>query len=270
MGGHGSMDAPSGRSQKAVRAHLPANGEGTIDGSPTAARHWTRRAQRGFTVVELLVVIAILAVMAGGGIYLLGMITHSHLKDEATRMATAMRYTSDQAGLNNRQYRMIIDLDSQEYYTEVTEEEVVLEDALDDIDDRYDEGLLPEEVREMEEQRRSQRGSMFREEEDDPFGISQRTGYQRAEESQVEPRELDNNIIIERVRVETRSSPVTEGRVAIHYFPSGLQQQAKVVFRDPSSEMRYTLITEPLTGRVHVYSGERELPEDFGEEEYRG
>ena len=228
-------------------------------------------AMRGFTAVELLVVIAIMAIMAGGGVYLMGMLTHGQLKDEAMHMATTIRYTSDVAGLNNRQYRMIIDLENNEYHTEVTEDDVILKAAFDDLDSRYDdEGMLPEEVRELEERRAGQRSEMYREEEDDPFGISRRTGFQRPEDSQLEPRELHQDIIIESVRVENRTRPITQGKVAIYFFPNGLQQQAKIVLRDTTSEMRYTLVTEPLTGRVHVYSGKKEMGDDFGGEEHDG
>lgn len=248
------------------------------DASPRRQSRWerwettgaVRCGQRGVTVVELLVVIAILSLISAGGVYMIGVITHSDLRSEASSLATAIEYTADQAGLNNRQYRMVIDLDSQEYYTEVTEDEVVVVGDEDELEEAHDRGALPDEVREMmEEERATEEQNMSREEEDDPFGISQRTGFQQPEESELERHELAD-IEIERVRVETQHRPVTQGRVAIHFFSNGLQHRAKIVLRDPASDTRYTLLTEPLTGRVHVQSGEVEVPDDFGQEEYDG
>ncbi len=225
---------------------------------------------RGMTLIELMVVLTIVAMMAGGGVYMVSLLTHGQLKDEAMRFASVTKYTYNQAALNNRQYRLVIDLDTQEYYTEVTDAAVVVDHTSDEAQDAFDEGMLPDELRRQEEEQRRERSGMFREEEDDPFGMSRRTGYQRAEDAVVEPRELRHNIEFERVNVEGRSRAVTSGRVAIHFFANGMQQQAQVVMVDPSSDAAFTLETEPLTGRVRIYAGEREEPEDFGQEEYDG
>ena len=225
---------------------------------------------RGITLVELMVVLSIVAMMAGGGIYMVGLLTHGQLKDESMRLASVVKYTYNQAALNNRQYRLVIDLDSQEYYTEVTDSAVVVDARSSEAQEAFQEGMLPDELRRQEEEREQERSGMFREEEDDPFGMSRRTGFQRAEDAVVEARELRHNIEFEQVHVEGRSRPATSGRVAIHFFANGLQQQAQIVLRDPSSDAVYTLETEPLTGRVRIFSGEREVPEDFGQEEYDG
>ena len=223
---------------------------------------------RGMTLIEILLVLMIMAGLTAGGVYMINMVTHSQLKDESMRFITTAQYTYDQAALNNRQYRLVIDLDTNEYYTEVTDADVVITDTEEDTRGSFDEGLLPEEARELEEQRRSERRGLFDDKEDDPFGISQRTGYQRAEDRVIEPRELRHGIEFESVRTENREQPVRRGRAAISFFPSGQQQQAHVVLVDPSTEAQFTLVTEPLTGRIIAYSGEREIDDDFGEEEY--
>ncbi len=221
--------------------------------------------------MELMVVLAILAMLAGGGVYMVGLVTHGQLKDEAMRLSSAMRYTSNQAALNNRQYRLIIDFENNEYFTEVTDSDVVIDGTDEEAQQAFDDGLLPEEVRQMERERQAQRGGgLFDDKEADPFGLSRRTGFERAEDSVVKPRTLRHGIRFESVRTENRRRPIEDGRAAIHFFPNGLQQQAQIVLRDPSSEARFTLITEPLTGRIIAYSGLREVPDDFGEEEHDG
>ena len=218
------------------------------------------------TVIEILVVLFIVTGLIGGGTYLVGMMTHGNLKDEAMRFTSTAQYTYEQAALNNRQYRLVIDLDSQEYYTEVTESAVVMDADSDEAEAAYDDGLLPEEARarELEDDRDS---DLFDDAGHDPFGVSRSTSYQRAEDAHVEPRTLDDGIEFHRVLVESRERPATSGRVAIHFFPNGLQQQAHIVFVDTSTDTKFTLVTEPLTGRIKAYSGDREIPEDFGEEE---
>lgn len=216
----------------------------------------------GVTLVEILVVLVVVAGILGAGISMMGLLTQSHLKEETMRMTSAIQYTYSQAALNNTPYRLVIDLDNNQYYTEMSESRVVMREASQELD----EGLLPEEVRQMEADRRSRRSDLFREEEDDPFGISRRVGYQRADDAVIEPRTLGNGIEFYSVHTANMARPVTRGRAAINFFPNGFQQQAIIILIEPESEAKFTLITEPLTGRVRLYSGERSSPDDFGQE----
>lgn len=223
------------------------------------------RTARGLTLIEILVVLLIVAGVMGMGVMMFGLVGQSQLKDEAMRLTSAIQYTYSQAALNNTPYRLVIDLETNEYYTEMGQGRVVVKEAVSD----FQEGLLPEEARALEEERRAQRRDLFREQEDDPFGISRRVGYQRADEAVIKPRALKNDIRFESVLTSNFTRPVEQGKVAINFFPNGFQQQARIVLVD-SREAKFTLITEPLTGRVRVYSGERDVDEGFGKEVKHG
>ena len=235
-------------------------------GSLRTGRTWAT-VPRGMTLIEIMVVLFIVTGLVGGGIYMMSLLTHGKLKDEAMRFSSTAQYTYDQAALNNRQYRLVIDLDSGEYFTEVTESDVIMDTGSEEAQAAYEEGLLPDEAREMEAKREADRSQMFNEDGDDPFGISRRTGYQRPEDGLVEPRQLEEGIRFEQVLTESRERPVRDGRAAVHFFPNGMQQQAHIVLVDDASGAKFTLITEPLTGRIRTFSGDEEVPEDFGEVE---
>lgn len=237
-----------------------------IERGASAAVSPVPQARRGMTLIEILVVLFIVSGLVGGSLYVAAVLTHASLKEEAMRFVSTAQYTYDQAALNSRQYRLVIDLDTNEYYTEVTEAELMMDQDSEQVEAAYDDGLLPEEARDPTGGSGDD-NDLFREEGHDPFGVSRRTGYQSAEDRLVEPRSLDEGIEFERVLTETNTRPVQEGQAAIHFFPNGMQQQAYVVLRDTSSDARFTLITEPLTGRIHVHSGEEAVPDDFGEEE---
>lgn len=215
---------------------------------------------KGLTLTEILIVLAIVGGLLTAGLSMMGLMTQGQLKKEAMRMTSTIQYAYNQAALNNRPYRLVIDLDNQEYYTEISDRRVVVSTTEED----FEAGYLPEEARLMQESRRQRRNEFFREEEDDPFGMSQRVGFQRAEDAVISPRSLGNGIQFESVLTDNFTNPVREGKAAIHFFPNGFQQQARVVLVDPDSGAKFTLITEPLTGRVKVYSGEEEIPESFG------
>ncbi len=245
--------------------HIPAGQKPALPGDLSAS---VSRA-RGMTLIELLMVIVIVAGLAGGGVLMIGLLTQGNLKSEARSLATAMQYTYDQAALNNRNYRLVINLDDNSYHTELSDSEVVIDDSSDEAVEAFDDGMLPEELRQQEAERSSGTDSLFRDEEHDPFGMSRRQGYKRAEDAILEAHTLRDGITFQSVRTETRPRPATSGRVAINFFSSGLQQEAIIILQD-SAGAKFTLISEPLTGRVRVYSGEREDPDDFGPEEYDG
>ena len=223
-------------------------------------RRTSLHSPKGMTLTEILIVLAIVGGLLTAGLSMMGVMTQGQLRKEAMRMTSTIQYAYNQAALNNRPYRLVIDLETQEYYTEVSDRRVVVSAVQED----YDQGLLPEEARLMQEARRQRRNEFFREEEDDPFGMSRRVGFQRAEDAVISPRTLGNGIRFESVLTDNFRNPVREGKVAIHFFPNGFQQQAQVVLVDPDSGAKFTLITEPLTGRVRIYSGEQDIPDTFG------
>ena len=225
---------------------------------------------RGMTLLEIMIVLFILAMLAAGSIYTMSVLTHGQLKDEARRFTSAAQYTYNQAALTNRPFRLVIDLDNQTYRTEVSDAAVVIDESSDEARQAYDEGLLPEEARMLEEQRRAERRGMFSDKDHDPFGISRRTSFQKADDRVLEERELRHGIEFEYVRTEAHRREIRNGRAVVYFYPNGMQQQAVIVMRDPSSDARITLITEPLTGRIRAYTGDYRVPDDFGEESFDG
>ncbi|MFU8804937.1 MAG: Tfp pilus assembly protein FimT/FimU [Bradymonadaceae bacterium] len=218
---------------------------------------------RGFTIIELLVVLVIAAGLMGLGVSMLNILSHSALKDESMRLTSVIKYTYHQAALNNAQYRLVLDLDQGTYHTEVTESPVVPKM----IDLESSEGMLPEEAQELEKQYRAKH-DLFNERENDPFGMHQRKpSYQRISDGEVEPRSLPDGIRIIRVVTAYQRRPFESGRAAVSFFPNGFQQHVMIYLGDEHGGVS-TLVTEPLTGRVRIYSRELDVPSNFGEEEY--
>lgn len=219
------------------------------------------RHERGVTLVELLVVLALVGGIMSIGVYMLGLLTHTKLKDEAMRLTSAIKYTYSQAGLNNAQYRLVFDLDTNEYYSEVTNSPVVIESS--DVNDS--EGLLPEEARELAERFQAD-NDLFAKNEADPFNLNRKVTFERVQDGVLQPKKLPEGIRIFKVQTAHQRLPFESGKASISFFRNGFQEQALVVLGDESGA-RYTLITEPLTGRVNIYSGELQTPPGFGEEE---
>lgn len=236
-------------------------GEAVSAGEASTGEGDRRRQASGITVVELLVVMAIISIIMGLGAYSLGQLTNSDLREDSNRVASAIKYTYSNAAINNTQYRLVFDLDSGQYYTEVSKGPVVDESptggALGGSDD-----FLTEEAQKLADKVEKE-SDLFADEEENPFGVNRRVSYERVEDAVLKRTKLRSGNRFERIIAANSEEDITEGRASVTFFPNGFQEQVMIVIRGESGAA-YTLITEPLTGMVRTYSGEIEIPEDFG------
>lgn len=220
------------------------------------------RHRRGITLVELMVTIAIVVGLLGAGAYSMGFVAQSGLKNEAMRLTSAMNYTWSRAAMNNAQYRMIFNLENGSYRTEVTSAPVVEKERSGDSEE-----YLSEEAREAQEEQENERErEMGATDDSDPFEVNRKPSYEEVEDSELKKHDLRSGVRIQEVIPCDREQPVQEGNAAVHFFPNGFQQPAIIVLTNASGDF-YSLKTEPLTGRVRVFSKRLDKTEDCGEPE---
>lgn len=220
------------------------------------------RNQRGFTLIELLVTLAIVVGLIGLGAYSIGFVTRNELKTEAMRLTSAIKYTWSQAAVNNAQYRMVFDLSGNAYHTEITDAPVISESS---ASEEGTEEFISEEAQKAQEEDEEE-NSLFADEEKDPFNVDTKPTYERVEDSVLKPRKLEGGIEIDQVIPCNREKPIESGKAAIHFFPNGFQEPAIIILKNAAG-IRYSLKTEPLTGRVKIYSKKLEKTEDCGKPE---
>lgn len=201
---------------------------------------------RGFTLVETLVVLAIAAGMMGAAVYGLNIITAADLRDEAMRITSVMQYTWSRAAVEQVNYRLVLDLDTNTYWTEVSDAAVVkqVSDANELRRERAPRGADPAELEAREEQMGF---------ETDPFGISRPTDFSRAESAAIDAKNFHEGVEIYQVLTTRQDQPIREGQVAVSFFPDGFQEPVIIVLKD-ARDAYYSIINEPLTGRVKIYS----------------
>lgn len=228
--------------------------------SPAAHRALRNRSTAGFTIMELLVVMAIIAGLTGAAIYGISAITATDLRNEAMRMTSVMKYTWTQAAINNTQYRMVLDLDTNEYSVQVTDSPV----APPAPEQQGEEGLLPEEAMELENKQNVEASDPFRDGSSDPFGIYNAPTYERVQNAVFQGRTLKENLKFHQVWTVGNETPIRKGKVAVGFFPDGFQQQVIIVLTD-GQDNYYSIANEPLTGRVKIYSKLIEPDDAFGQ-----
>ncbi len=234
-----------------------------------------RGTRAGFTLVEVMVVLAIMAGMMGGAALLLGTLEAGKMRGEAIKLTSALKYTYAQAAVNNSRYRIVFDLDAGTYNAEVVRSAIVSGGPAPGgipgtpgfgvaAEDEDDSEFLTDEARALGEQK-DREDDLFDEDEDNPFGVNRRVTYERVQDGVIDPGKLKDGIKFSRI-VVAGAVDRTEGTASVTFFPNGFQEPALIYMEDASGAM-FTIKTEPLTGRVKLYSRELEIPQDFGEGE---
>ncbi len=212
---------------------------------------------RGFSLVEVLVVLAIVAGLLGVATGAITSLSANDLKSSAMGVSASLKYTYNQAGMNNTHYRVVFDLDEGQYYSEIVRAAHLTAAPPDEQDEEY----LTEEARELERKKR-EKESLFDKDEDNPFGVNRKVSYERVQDALIKPKPLKPGVRI--ARVYTAGGEVIEdGLAVINYYPTGWQDPVVIHFEDDDGDV-FSLITEPLTGRIKLRSEEYIPDDDFG------
>ncbi len=196
----------------------------------------------------MLVVLTIVAGMFAVAIYGMNVLTASDLRDEAMRLTSVMKSTWAQAAIKHANYRLVLDLDSNKYWTEVTDAAVVKRLAADDSS----EGKLDEQRQDRANEQNAAASDLFGK-ESDPWGINQPTSFEKAKTAAIDPKNFKDGVQIYEVLTARQERPITSGKVAVGFYPSGFQEPVIIVLKNKRGEY-YSLVNEPLTGRVKIYS----------------
>lgn len=208
-----------------------------------------------------MVVLTIIATITGIGAYSLGMVGGNQLKSDALRIASVIKYTYANACLNNTRYRLVVELGTGNYYSEVTDEPVI---SL--AEQSADEEMLTEEARELAKSK-DREDDLFDEREANPFGVNRRISFERVQDVIIKDTKLGQGIVF--AKAYTPRFPekaLEEGRAAVSFFPNGYMEPLLLIIKDEEGNA-YSLLTEAMTGRVQVMSGEIDPPEGFAEVE---
>ena len=203
----------------------------------------TLGSYRGMTLVEMMVVLAIIVAITGMGFWSMGLMARSKLRDETLRFSGAVTYVYHQAALRNIVYRLVIDMDENEYWSEVAEGNVKLPSPDDDgfVNPFEDDDLSDEEM----------------------FKLHRPPVFESSEDTLLKKRKLEEPLRFAGVITEHNQEMIVEGKVTITFFPSGYAERAFLYLSD--GQGYYSISIDSLTGKVHTYSSRKEIPSDFFE-----
>lgn len=248
-----------------------------------------RGRSRGFTLVEMLIVIAIISLISFSLIASFGAGRRASATRAANQMAATMRFAFDKARTEGAYYRLEVDLDNGTFTLQKADEAMYMPATSRDgkrmeIDPDKLEDQAERDKRASESYFSSVQSKVLGSSADDtldPYAV-QVEEVPRAREplfeqfdpantvtGVIEPIELPERVKVVSVRTEHDFAPITEGKTYIYFFPQGRTQMTHIQLEDTKGEDKWTIMMQPLTGRVTI-KGELidlELPEDILEDE---
>lgn len=241
------------------------------------------------TIIEMMVVLAVVALMAGGLIVGLGAGKQAELMRATNQLAGTIRFAFDKARVTGTYYRLQIDFEGRAFTLQSADERMYMpstnrDGTIKEVDEDEEEDRAERDARAAETYFSSIQGrvlgatGMTDSEEINPYAVSEEKVPRRRPpmfssfdgegtlSGVGEKIELSEDVEIVSVRTEHDPKPVLEKEAALYFFPQGRTQLTHVQLRrkgaDPGEG--FTIIVEPLTGRVRIEDGlvDLELPSD--------
>lgn len=205
-----------------------------------------RSKPRGLTLLEILIVLSLLAVATGIAVGSLSGASSMRLRTETNKVAAAIRYAYNRSSALGLYMRMVLDMDSHTYWVEASDEPNFLATK------KREEGDDPE--AEEEEERA--------EELEDGVSQKYKTRAKFKADEVIPKVVLEKGIKIAGVLTPSQEDIFERGKAYIHFFPNGFVEPA-LIYTEYDGEY-YTLLVNPLTGKVTRKVGKADPDRDFG------
>jgi general secretion pathway protein H len=231
----------------------------------------TSRAGRGFSLVEIMVVVAIVGLLLGASVYGFRSVAKSDLRSSSSKLAGAIRYCFDRSITTGSYYRLVLDLDTNKYWAERSDDRTYLTTGKENAPGRGQAFDLEAEEKKRDEDDAKQQematsigGQMMTL---DPPPKPKRAKFQTFKDTTLPQVKLTRAKLFD-VFTPRQREPYLKGRAYLYFFPDGHTERSIVRLHD--GDDFYSLVVHPLTGRVEVLSGKVDIPRDFGDRDEEG
>jgi len=233
-----------------------------VTGRPTyAAPAPAAYADAGMTLIEVMVVLVLVALMVGSAVAGIRSMAKSDLRASASKMAGAIRYLFDRASTTGKVHRLVLDMDKERYWAEVSDDRFVMAGGRETEESRKKEAdKLAKEAEEAAKRADEKAGldemqARYKPEEFRP----KRARFGAFKEMAVKPVDLKGARIAD-LYTPRLADPLDVGKGYIYFFPLGMTEAAIVHLTDLKRDAVYSLVVHPLTGRVQIKNSYVEPP----------
>ena len=257
-----------------------------------------RARQRGMTLIEILIVLLIIGLIMWSVTMSMGAASQAEVVRSTNQLASTIRFAYDRARFTGYYYRIHVDFEQRTFQLQKAEEAMYLPST-----DLNGELLIRDEDEIEDERERDQRAAesyyasvaaaVYSGGEDDPFdpyAVAKKEVprqrpplFEAFEADQTlgdlgQPITFPDGVEVLSVQTDADPEPITEGEASLYFFPRGQTQLAAIQLKGRpklgdrllgEEDIEYTILVQPLTGKVKVESGiiDLELPDVVGDVE---
>ena len=217
-----------------------------------------RGLRRGFTLAEMTIVVLVIALAAAVAIPSLKALTHANLRKSSSMLASTIGYLYNQSQMKGLCLRLVMDLKEGTYHVEASDGPTcLLNKELEEVV----RGARKEKPKKDELNDGRSSTSIGGWGGERPISLKvKRARFMKVNHRLLKPQRLPSGVGFKAVYVSHQADKYTTGRAFIHCLPMGFCERAFVYLSDGDSV--YTLVLHPLTGRVKIHRGEKELTRD--------
>jgi general secretion pathway protein H len=271
----------------------------TIERAVVRRRAAKRARQRGLTLIEMLIVLLIVGLIMWSASMSMGAASQAEVVRSTNQLASMVRFAYDRARFTGQYYRIHIDLDERSFQLQRGESAMYLPAT------GRDGKIFVRDERQAEQRaRRDQEaaesyystiaaavyGAGDPDQPFDPYSVQKRDVprqrpplFEAFEDDQTlgdlgKPIKFPDGVEVLSVQTDADAKPITDGEADLYFFPRGQTQLAAIQLKGRpklgdrligEEDIEYTILVQPLTGKVTVESGiiDLKLPKLVGDSE---
>jgi hypothetical protein len=204
-------------------------------------------------LIEVMVVMALIALVVGSAGAGFRALAKSDLRSSAAKMAGAVRYLFDRASTTGKVHRLVLDMDKDRYWAEVSDDRFIMAGGREtEASRKLEADKLAKEAEDAKKLADEKTGldEMQARYKPEPFR-PKRARFDAFKEMVVKPVDLKGALIAD-VYTPRLAEPLETGKAFIYFFPLGMTEAAIVHLSDKKGDTVYSLVVHPLTGRVQI------------------
>lgn len=258
-----------------------------------------RNHQRGLTLIEILIVLMIIGLIMWSASMSMGAGSQAEVVRSTNQLASMVRFAYDRARFTGQYYRIHVDFDARSFQLQCAEEAMYLPATGRDGKIFVRDARQVERAAERDQQAAESYYSTLAaavlnttdpDAPGDPYAVQQHDVPRRRpplfevfEDDQTlgdlgKPVKFPDGVEVLSVQTDADPKPITEGEADLYFFPRGQTQLAAIQLKGRpklggrmlgEEDIEYTILVQPLTGKVTVESGivDLKLPKLVGDSE---
>jgi len=197
------------------------------------------------TLIEIMIVLTIVASVMGLTAFSMSGLTASKVRSEALHVAGAVRYVYGRSAINGVRYQLTFAVGGNTLSAQCSDKNIPVASA---------------------ESSKEKSKAEKEDAEANPFGVAGGGGMAACDDAVIRDFTLKDGVTIARVVTSHDEAPVESGNATIGFFPNGFVERSMIWVKGADGGY-FTLIVDPMSGRVRVKPGDLEVPDDFFEVE---